>query len=42
MKQLDTVVSPPASVWDPYSLLSLLTLTNVTFELTHVTFDLDM
>ena len=32
MKQLDVVVSPPALVWDPY-----LTLTNVTFDPTHVT-----
>ncbi len=37
MKQLDVVVSPPAFVWFPY-----MTLTNVTFDLTHVTFDIDI
>ncbi len=37
MKQLDVVVSPPAFVWNPY-----LTLTPVTFDLDHVTFDLQV
>ncbi len=32
MKQLDIVVSPPAFLWDPY----------LTFDLTHMTFDLDI
>ncbi len=34
MTHLDVVVSPPAFVWDPNS-----TLTHVTFDLTHVTFE---
>ena len=39
MKQLNVDVSPPAFLWDPYTLIQPRPIGHLT--LTHVTFDLD-